>query len=92
MVSGLQLGPNFGMRLTAEKNFYLRLTVERMQAFVVFTEKHLQSYVCSSTSFTATIKCTNHRLNFKLKSLKHKSLEYKSTKQIIINQGLFQPL
>ena len=35
---GLWLSPNFGEQLTAEKNFYLRLTVEKMHALAVFTE------------------------------------------------------
>ena len=38
-VSSLSLGANIGVRLTAENNFYLWLTVEKMLAFAVFTEK-----------------------------------------------------
>ena len=45
-VCGLRLGPNFGMRLTAKKNFYLRLTVEKIDPFAVFSEKYLRSYGC----------------------------------------------
>ena len=34
-VCGLQLGPNFVLRLTAFKNFYFGLTVGKMHAFAV---------------------------------------------------------
>ena len=47
------------MRPAADKNFYLRLTVEKMHAFAVFSDKYLRSYGCSDTNFTAGIKCTN---------------------------------
>ena len=47
------------MRVAAGKNFYLRLTVEKMHAFAVFNDKYLRSNGCSDTNFTATIKCTN---------------------------------
>ena len=35
---GLRLGTNFGARLVADKNFYLRLTVAKIHAFVVSTD------------------------------------------------------
>ena len=35
-VCGLWLGPNFRVRPAAGKNFYLRLTVEKMRAFATF--------------------------------------------------------
>ena len=38
-VCDLQLGPNFRMWLTTDENFYLRLGVEKMPVFSVFTEK-----------------------------------------------------
>ena len=38
-VCGLRLGPKYVERLTAEKNFYLRLPVEKMNAFVVLKVK-----------------------------------------------------
>ena len=41
-VCGLRLGPNFEVLLTAEKNFYLRLTVEKIHAFAVFNEIYLR--------------------------------------------------
>ena len=56
---GLRLKPNFRVRLTADKNFYLFLTVEKMHIFAIFTEKHLQPNGCSGTNFTATVNCTN---------------------------------
>ena len=53
-VCGLRLGPNFVVRLAADKNFYLRLTVEKMLAFAVFNNKYIRPYGCSDTNFTAT--------------------------------------
>lgn len=61
-VCSLQLGPNFGARLAADKNFYLRLAVEKSDAFAAFTEKYLRSYGCTGTNFTATVKCRNLKL------------------------------
>ena len=37
-VFGLQLGPNFEVWLATDNKFYLRLTVEKMCAFAVFTK------------------------------------------------------
>ena len=45
-VCGLRLSPNFRMRLTAKKNFYLQLTVGKIDPFAVFSEKYLRSYGC----------------------------------------------
>ena len=78
-VCALLLDPNFRVRLMADKKFYLRLTVEKMHALVVFTEKYLRSKGFSSGNDTATINCRNPKTEIKLKSLKHKSLENKST-------------
>ena len=58
-VGGLRIGPNFKGRLVADKNFYLQLTVEKMHALAVFSDKYLRSYGCSDTFFTATVNCTN---------------------------------
>ena len=66
-VYGLRLGPNFGVRPVADKNFYLRLTVEKMHALVVFTEKSLPPYDCSGTNFTTVVNCTVQKLKCKLK-------------------------
>ena len=41
-VCGLQPGPNFVVRLAADKNFYLRLTVEKMHPVAVFNDKYLR--------------------------------------------------
>ena len=54
-VCDLQLGPNFGVWLTTDENFYLRLGVEKMPVFSLFTEKYVWSYSCSSTIFMATV-------------------------------------
>ena len=50
-VFGLRLGPNFVVRLAADKNFCLQLTVEKMQAFAVFNDRNLWPYGCSDTYF-----------------------------------------
>ena len=46
-VDGLRLGPNFRVCLTADKNFYLQSTIEKIHALAVFTEKYLRSHGCS---------------------------------------------
>ena len=53
------LGPNFLGRVVTEKNFYLRLAVEKMDPFVVFNGTYIWSYVCSNSKFTATVNYTN---------------------------------
>ena len=58
-VSGLRLGPNFVVRLAADKIFHLRLTVEKMHASAVFSNKYLRPYGCSDTIFTAMVNYTN---------------------------------
>ena len=68
-ICGLRLGPNFWVWLTAEKNFYLRLTTEKMHGFAAFTEKYLWSYSCSGINFTATINCTNPKTEIQIKSI-----------------------
>ena len=69
-VCALLLDPNFGVRLMADKKFYLRLTVEKMHALVVFTEKYLRSKGFSSGNDTASRKtnllCNNHKKIFLL--------------------------
>ena len=59
MVCGLRRDPNFVVRPAAEKNFYLRLTVEKMHAFAVFSNKCLRTCGGNNTNFTATVNCTN---------------------------------
>ena len=60
-VCGLPLDSIFRMRMTAGKNFYLRLTVEKMPAFAIITEKYLRSYDRSEINFTASVNCKNPR-------------------------------
>ena len=43
----MQLGANFAVLLAADKNFYLRLMVEKIHAFAVFNDKDLQLCGCS---------------------------------------------
>ena len=65
-VCALLLGPNFGVRLMADKKFYLRLTVEKMHALVVFTEKYLRSKCFSSSKDTATVNCRNPKTEIQI--------------------------
>lgn len=55
----LGLGPNFGVRLTAKKNFYSRETFEKMHAFAVIIEKYFLSYGGGNTNLTAPVNCRN---------------------------------
>ena len=71
-VFALQLGPNFGILLEADKNFQFRLTVGKMHAFRSFTEKYLRPYRCKGINFAVMVYLTNP----KIKSIE---LEYKST-------------
>ena len=66
-VYGLRLGPNYGVGPAADKNFYFRLTIEKMYAFAVFTEKYLRSYNCNGTSFTAAVNCTSPKTELQTK-------------------------
>ena len=54
-VFGLRLGPSFEVRPAADKNVYWRLVVEKIYVFAVFSKKHLQSYGCVATKFTAAV-------------------------------------
>ena len=58
-VSGLRLGLNFVVRLAADKNFHLWLTVEKMHAFAVFNDKYLRPCDRSDTNLTTTVDYTN---------------------------------
>ena len=66
-VYGLRLGPNYGVGPAADKNFYFRLTIEKMYAFAVFTEKYLRSYNCNGTNFTAAVNCTSPKTELQTK-------------------------
>ena len=78
-VCALLLGPNFGVRLMADKKFYLRLTVEKMHALVVFTENIYDQSALVAAKILLLLTVETQKLKYKLKSLKHKSLENKST-------------
>ena len=58
-VYGLWLGPNFIVWQVADKNFYLRLKIEKVHAFAVFNDFNLRPYGCCDTNFTATVNCKN---------------------------------
>ena len=55
----LRLGPNLGVLSGADKNYYLRLTAEKMRALLVFTDKYLRLYGCSGTHFKAVVNRAN---------------------------------
>ena len=63
-------GSKLGMRPTTDKNFYLRLTVEKMHAFAVFTKKYLRPYDCSDTSCTTAVNCTKPKTEMQTKIIK----------------------
>ena len=76
---GLRLCPSFGMRLTAERNFYLRLSVEKMHVFVLqFSLRNIYGYtpvVAPILQLRLTIE--TKKLKYELKPSKHTSLECK---------------
>ena len=61
-------GPDFEARPAAGKNFYLRWTVEKMYALLVFTEKCLRPSICSDSNFMAVVNCTDpkHEMQSKI--------------------------
>ena len=59
MLFGLRLGPNFVVRLAAEKNFYLQLTVEKKHAFAFFNNKYLWPHGYSNRNLTTAVNSTN---------------------------------
>ena len=65
-VCGLRLGPNFVVRLAADKNFLFAVCGREKSLFAVFSDKYLRSYGCSDTNFTAMVNW-NHEW---VKSLK----------------------
>ena len=52
-------GSEFVVPVAADKNFYLRLTVEKMHVLAVFSDKYLQLCGCSNTSYAAMVNCAN---------------------------------
>lgn len=55
----MPLGPNFGVQPEADKDFYFRLIVKKMHAFVVLTEKYLQQYFCNGKNLMAAVNFIN---------------------------------
>ena len=60
-ICNFRMGPNLVVRLAADKNFYLRLTVENVHAFAIFSYKYLRPYLRNDTNFLAMIKCANSK-------------------------------
>ena len=61
-VCGSRLDPNLGVRPAADKEFYLRLTFEKMNASAAFSEKYFRPYGCSDTNFTAAVSIADPRI------------------------------
>ena len=61
-VCGLRLDPNLGVRPAADKKFYLRLTLEKMNASAAFSKKFFRPYGCSDTNFTAVVNITDLKI------------------------------
>ena len=61
IIYGLRMGPNFVARVAADKNFYMRLVVEKMHTVKAFNDFKLRPYGCSSTNFTATVNYSNRK-------------------------------
>ena len=84
-VCNLRLSSNSLVRLTGDKIFYLRLTVEIICALVVFTKIYLRSYSCSGTNITAAVNCTSPKTEVQSKTIEIQTIEiqiYFLTKQI----------
>ena len=58
-VCGLWLDPNIGLRPAGHKKFYLRLMVDLMHVFAVFTKKYFSPCGCNGSNFTVAVNCTN---------------------------------
>ena len=58
-VFSLRLEPNLAVRPVSGNKFYLRLTIEKMHLFAVFTKKYLRPYDCSVINFTAAMNFAN---------------------------------
>ena len=74
-VCGLWLDPNIGVRPAADKKFYLGLTVDKMHAFVVFTEKLLRPNDCSDANFKAVVSSTNPNTEIKCEIIEIEIIE-----------------
>ena len=69
-VCSLRLGPNFGIRPAAGKNFSLWLTFEKMRAFAVFNDKYLRPWGSRSTISMTEVNCKNRKTKIKSKIIK----------------------
>ena len=69
-VCSLRLGPNFRVCSAADKKFYLRLTVEKMCGFAVFTDKYSSPCGCSGTNFTVLVYYKNSKSEMKSEIIK----------------------
>ena len=67
-------GSKFWGAAYSDKNFYLRLTVEEMHAFAVFTGKYLRSTAVATPILRLQLTVQVQKPKYKWKSLKRKSL------------------
>ena len=69
-VCGLRLGTNFEAWPSADKNFYLRVMVEKKRAFAVSTDKYLRRCCCAGINFTALVNCIYQKTKIKCEIIK----------------------
>ena len=67
------------MRPAADKKFYLRLTINKMHAFAVLTEKYLRPYGWSGTNFTAAVSCTTPNTEIPSEIIETEIIKHKSS-------------
>ena len=80
----LRLGLNFGVRLTADKNFYMRLFYYRLRKCMRlrFSLRNVYGHtVVVAPILRLRLIVETKKLKYKLKPSKHMSLESKSTLQ-----------
>ena len=69
------MGPIFEVWQMSEKNLYVRLTIEKMHAFVVFTKKYLLPCVCGGTNFTAVLDFENLKTEIQCEIIDRREME-----------------
>ena len=74
----LRLGTDIGVRPAADKKFRLRLTVNKMHTFAVFTKRYLRPYGNSGTNFMAAVKWANPNTETKNKIIDTEIIEMQS--------------
>lgn len=68
-------GSKFGLWPVTDNNYYLRLTVEKVRVFLVFTNKHLLPDNYRRTNFAAAVNCTNPKNKVKSEIIETQIIE-----------------